>query len=101
MIDEVGSERFPRYLVYDIVKFEGIDVGMTDFSTRLVCIEREIVGARNTYIKTVKITLKMHFRFICMILTVKTPLFIHKVALLAISLLSIIMGCKPDRGLSL
>lgn len=54
VIDEVGSERFPRYLVYDIVKFEGIDVGMTEFSTRLVCIEREIVGARNTYIKTVK-----------------------------------------------
>jgi hypothetical protein len=53
VIDEVGSSRFPRYLVYDIVRFETAEVGKTDFSTRLTCIEKEIVGARNQYILSV------------------------------------------------
>jgi mRNA-capping enzyme len=54
VIDEVGSERFPRYLVYDIIRFEGLEVGKTDFCTRLVCIQKEIVGARNSYITSVR-----------------------------------------------
>ena len=54
VIDEVGDERFPRYLVYDIIRFEGLEVGKTDFSTRLLCIQKEIVGARNTYITSVR-----------------------------------------------
>ena len=57
VIDEVGSDRFPRYLVYDIVRFEGLEVGRTDFSTRLTCIEKEIVGARNSYIIAVRLYL--------------------------------------------
>jgi hypothetical protein len=53
VIDEVGSQRFPRYLVYDIVRFENIQVGKTDFLTRITCIKKEIVGARNNYINKV------------------------------------------------
>ena len=38
-----------RYLAYDVIKFEGKEVGETNFSTRLVCIDKEIVGARAKY----------------------------------------------------
>ena len=31
-------------------RFEGNEVGKVDFGTRLICIDKEIVGARNTYI---------------------------------------------------
>ena len=55
VIDEVGSQRFPRYLVYDIIRFKGLDVGKTEFSTRLTCIEKEIVGARHMYIANVSL----------------------------------------------
>ncbi|KAL4218429.1 hypothetical protein ACF0H5_023164 [Mactra antiquata] len=51
ILDTVGGKNVPRYLVYDIIKFEGKDVGKTDFNTRMVCIEKEIVGARNDKIK--------------------------------------------------
>ena len=54
VIDEVNCQRYPRYLVYDIIKFEGLEVGQTEFPTRLTCIQKEIVGARNTYITSVK-----------------------------------------------
>ena len=50
VIDEVGNARFPRYLIYDIVLFEGEKVGQTPFSTRLLCIEKEIIKARQQYI---------------------------------------------------
>ncbi len=32
-------------------RFEGQPVGKVDFGTRLLCIEKEIIGARNTYIQ--------------------------------------------------
>lgn len=51
VMDTVNGQHFPRFLVYDIIRFEGVDVGNTDFGTRLICIEKEIVGARNTYIQ--------------------------------------------------
>ncbi|BFZ11350.1 hypothetical protein BsWGS_14390 [Bradybaena similaris] len=50
IIDKVDGQDIPRYLVYDIIKFEGLDVGKTDFDRRLLCIEKEIVGPRNTKI---------------------------------------------------
>ena len=53
MIDKVDEKRYPRYLAYDIIKFKGMEVGKTDFRTRLTCIEKEIVGARNTFITEV------------------------------------------------
>ena len=50
VIDVVDGNKIPRYLAYDIIKFEGQPVGKVDFGTRLLCIEKEIIGARNTYI---------------------------------------------------
>jgi len=50
VIDIVGGVKYPRFLIYDIVRYEGNEVGKCDFGTRLTCIEKEIVGARNNYI---------------------------------------------------
>lgn len=49
VIDKVNGEDIPRYLAYDIVKFEGQEVGKTAFyPTRLHCIENEIILPRIT-----------------------------------------------------
>lgn len=50
VIDVVNEQKYPRFLIYDIIRYEGAEVGKCDFGTRLTCIEKEIVGARNTYI---------------------------------------------------
>lgn len=50
VIDTVNGNKVPRYLIFDIIKYEGNEVGKCPLSTRLFCIEKEIVGARNTYI---------------------------------------------------
>ncbi|XP_076456794.1 mRNA-capping enzyme-like [Babylonia areolata] len=47
ILDKVEGKDVPRFLVYDIIKFEGQEVGKTDFRRRLLCIEKEIVGPRN------------------------------------------------------
>lgn len=40
VIDKVNGQDIPRYLAYDIIKFEGQDVGKTDFyPVRLGCID--------------------------------------------------------------
>jgi len=51
VIDVVNGTSFPRFLIYDIVRYEGNEVGKCDFGTRLTCIEKEIVGSRNMYIQ--------------------------------------------------
>jgi len=43
--DEKGKLH-PRYLIYDIIKFEGQDVGHTDLDRRLLCIDKEIIKPR-------------------------------------------------------
>ena len=58
VIDEVKDangheQKYPRYLIYDIIKFKSQDVGMADFDRRLLCVKKEIVGARNTFIAEV------------------------------------------------
>ena len=57
--DPVSQQRIPRYLVYDIVAFrkdgQQIPINENVFSMRLLCIEREIEGARNKYIAEGKI----------------------------------------------
>jgi mRNA-capping enzyme len=57
--DPVTNRMIPRYLVYDIITIhkDGKDqlVGQIDFNTRMLCIEREIEGARNNYILEGKI----------------------------------------------
>jgi hypothetical protein len=40
VIDKVNGQEIPRYLAYDIVKFEGCDVGRSPFyPIRLACID--------------------------------------------------------------
>lgn len=56
VIDEVDDRRFPRFLVYDIIRYEGNEVGKTVFSTRLHCIDKEIVQTRARYIQEVSLT---------------------------------------------
>lgn len=55
VIDKVESQPYPRYLVYDIIKFEGLEVGKTDFDRRMLCINKEIIGVRNQAIQERKI----------------------------------------------
>lgn len=48
VIDKVNGEDIPRFLVYDIVKFDGQDVGrMPFYPTRLQCLEIEIIKPRH------------------------------------------------------
>lgn len=45
VIDRVNGLSIPRYLVYDIIKFEGIDLSREPFfPTRLQCIKVDITG---------------------------------------------------------
>ncbi|XP_041109642.1 mRNA-capping enzyme isoform X1 [Polyodon spathula] len=46
IIDKVNGQPVPRYLIYDIVKFNGQPVGQCDFNIRLICIEKEIIFPR-------------------------------------------------------
>uniref|UniRef100_A0A3P8V1D6 mRNA-capping enzyme n=1 Tax=Cynoglossus semilaevis TaxID=244447 RepID=A0A3P8V1D6_CYNSE len=46
IIDKVNGQPVPRYLIYDIIKFNGQPVGQCDFNTRLLCIEKEIISPR-------------------------------------------------------
>ncbi|GFU61426.1 mRNA-capping enzyme [Nephila pilipes] len=46
IIDKVDGKDVPRYLAYDIIKFESQDVGQTDFERRLLCISKEIIKPR-------------------------------------------------------
>lgn len=48
ILDTVNGKTVPRYLVYDIIRFEGQEVGKTHFNTRLTCIDKEIILPRNT-----------------------------------------------------
>ncbi|KAJ0181624.1 hypothetical protein K1T71_002346 [Dendrolimus kikuchii] len=48
VIDKVKGQDIPRYLCYDIVKFEGQDVGKMEFyPVRINCIQNEIVNPRH------------------------------------------------------
>ncbi|GAB0087241.1 mRNA-capping enzyme [Sergentomyia squamirostris] len=47
VIDKVNGQSIPRYLAYDVIKYEGEDVGKEPFSpTRLKCIEDNIIKPR-------------------------------------------------------
>ncbi|XP_048062170.1 mRNA-capping enzyme isoform X1 [Megalobrama amblycephala] len=46
IIDKVNGQPVPRYLIYDIIKFNGQPVGQCDFNRRLLCIEKEIISPR-------------------------------------------------------
>ncbi|CAH1970958.1 unnamed protein product [Acanthoscelides obtectus] len=52
VIDKVNGEDIPRYLAYDIIKFEGQDVGkMPFYPVRLQCLENEIIKPRHAAIE--------------------------------------------------
>lgn len=45
VIDKVNGLSIPRYLVYDVVKYEGQDIGQEAFHpNRLDCIGQRITG---------------------------------------------------------
>ncbi|XP_015787487.1 mRNA-capping enzyme [Tetranychus urticae] len=46
IIDEHQGQKTPRYLIYDIIRFENQEVGKMKFDVRLVCIKREIINPR-------------------------------------------------------
>ncbi|XP_052390804.1 mRNA-capping enzyme [Carassius gibelio] len=46
IVDKVNGHPVPRYLIYDIIKFNGQPVGQCDFNRRLLCIEKEIISPR-------------------------------------------------------
>ncbi|KAG7509122.1 mRNA-capping enzyme [Solea senegalensis] len=46
IIDKVNGQPVPRYLIYDIIKYNGQPVGQCDFNIRLHCIEKEIISPR-------------------------------------------------------
>ncbi|KAL8575961.1 hypothetical protein ACOMHN_051979 [Nucella lapillus] len=46
ILDKVEGKMVPRFLVYDIIKFEGQEVGKADFPLRQKCIKNEIVNPR-------------------------------------------------------
>lgn len=52
IIDRVNGQAVPRYLIYDIIKFNAQPVGDCDFNIRLQCIEREIISPRHEKMKT-------------------------------------------------
>ncbi|XP_052588245.1 mRNA-capping enzyme-like [Peromyscus californicus insignis] len=52
IIDKVNGQAFPRYLIYDIIKFNAQPVGDCDFNIRLQCIEHEIISPRHEKMKT-------------------------------------------------
>ncbi|XP_037030418.1 mRNA-capping enzyme [Bradysia coprophila] len=48
VIDKVNGLSIPRYLVYDVVKYEGRDIGQEPFyPNRLDCIQKQITDPRN------------------------------------------------------
>ncbi|KAM4772229.1 mRNA-capping enzyme [Rhinophrynus dorsalis] len=51
IIDKVKGQVVPRYLIYDIIKFNGQPVGDCDFNIRLSCIEKEIIFPRHEKMK--------------------------------------------------
>lgn len=52
VIDQVKGHKIPRYLIYDIIKYEDQPVGDCDFGRRLECIQCELIDPRNK--KTMK-----------------------------------------------
>ncbi|XP_050547910.1 mRNA-capping enzyme [Daktulosphaira vitifoliae] len=48
IIDKVDDQNFPRYLVYDVIAFEGFDIGEQPFyPNRLMLIEVDIIKPRH------------------------------------------------------
>lgn len=46
IIDEYDGKKIPRFLIYDIIRFENQEVGGCDFNRRMQCIKFEIIDSR-------------------------------------------------------
>ncbi|XP_063703716.1 mRNA-capping enzyme-like [Culicoides brevitarsis] len=51
VIDKVNGLSIPRYLVYDIIKFNNEEIGSRSFIDRLKCIDKEIIAPRHEAMK--------------------------------------------------
>ncbi|KAK3589211.1 hypothetical protein CHS0354_020072 [Potamilus streckersoni] len=51
ILDKVEGQTVPRYLIYDIIRFESQEVGKTNFDLRMFCIGKELIGPRHEKIK--------------------------------------------------
>lgn len=47
VIDKVQGQNIPRYLVYDVIQFEGNPIGESPFDKRLMCIRKELIDPRH------------------------------------------------------
>lgn len=47
VIDKVNGQSVPRYLIYDIVRFEDEKYGRRSFMDRMACIKNNIIGPRH------------------------------------------------------
>lgn len=55
VIDKVNGHNIPRYLIYDIIKYENEDIGKMPFTKRLDYIKNRIIGKREqSYLKLQK-----------------------------------------------
>lgn len=54
-VDPISNQKIPRFLIYDIVRFETDEVGKMNFQVRIQCINKEIIFARNEAIKQGKL----------------------------------------------
>jgi mRNA-capping enzyme len=52
VLDKVNDAMIPRYLIYDIIKFRGEEVGKCDFRIRLNCIRVNIVVHGSSVLST-------------------------------------------------
>jgi len=59
VIDRIDGKDYPRFLVYDIIRFRGEEVGKTKFETRLTCIRKELIEARKTAMEAGRIQKEM------------------------------------------
>ena len=51
VLDIVNGQKYPRFLIYDIIRFGENQVGKVEFRTRLICIEKEIIAPRNAAVQ--------------------------------------------------
>lgn len=89
VIDKVDGEDIPRYLAYDIIQFEGQDIGKFPFyPTRLQCLELEIIKPRYAAIERMLIN------------KVKEPFSIRKKDFWPITQTANLLGEKFAKSLS-
>lgn len=88
VIDKVNGLSIPRYLVYDIIKFEKEDISSKSFVDRLKCIDKEIIAPRHEAMKRGSINKQ------------KEPFSVRKKDFWEVSTASSLLGEKFAKSLS-